>query len=114
MTDCIFCKIIKKEIPSEIIYEDDYVIAFNDINPVSKTHILVLPKIHLKSINDIDETNEKYFIKIHVAVKNIAEKLNLNDAGYRLISNCGKGAGQTVFHLHYHLISGDNIGVKIV
>ena len=111
---CVFCKIINKEIPANIVYEDDYVLAFNDVNPVSSVHVLVVPKKHIKNLNDVDELDMEYIIKLHYAFKKIAEKLDVKERGYRVISNCGKGAGQTVFHLHYHLISGSRLTEKIM
>ncbi|MEN8906451.1 MAG: histidine triad nucleotide-binding protein [Clostridiales bacterium] len=114
MSECIFCKIINKEIPAKIVYEDNKVIAFNDINPVASIHILFLPKLHIKNINCLNETNYSYIINIHQAIQKVAIKLNINEQGYRVISNCGKGAGQTVFHLHYHLLSGNSLDPKII
>ena len=114
MNDCIFCKIINKETPSTIVYEDDKVIAFNDINPSARVHVLIVPKEHIENINDLNDSNSSYIISIHMAAKKIAEKLGVKDSGYRLISNCGKGAGQTVFHLHYHLLSGKEVGINIL
>ncbi|HHW31563.1 MAG TPA: histidine triad nucleotide-binding protein [Clostridiaceae bacterium] len=114
MENCIFCKIANKEIPSKIVYEDANVIAFNDINPVAPIHVLVVPKQHIKSMNDIDENNSQIIAHIHVAAKKIAEELGIAQKGYRLINNCGPDAGQTVMHLHYHLIGGVNLGLKII
>lgn len=102
MSDCIFCKIINKEIPSNFVYEDDYVIAINDLNPQADTHVLVIPKTHVKSLAELDDEN----LMVHLlkGVKNTAKKLGLTD--YRTIMNTGSGAGQTVFHLHVHILSG--------
>lgn len=106
MTDCIFCKIINGEIPSDKVYEDDKVVAFNDIEPQAPVHILVIPKEHIKSVNDIDENNSDIIKHIHVVIKKIATEKGLNKEGYRIVNNCGEKAGQTVFHLHYHLLGG--------
>ena len=109
MSDCIFCKIINKEIPSNFIYEDDFVIAINDLNPQADTHVLVIPKIHVKSLADLDD--ETLMVNLIKGVQNTAKKLGLTD--YRTIMNTGSGAGQTVFHLHIHILSG-NLTEKLV
>jgi histidine triad (HIT) family protein len=114
MNDCIFCKIIKREIPSETVYEDDKVLAFKDINPVAPIHIVIIPKSHIANVNELNEQNACAVADIHLAAKKIAEKLGIADKGYRLINNCGADAGQTVFHLHYHLIGGIKMGAKIL
>lgn len=114
MADCIFCKIINKEIDSKIIYEDDDVIAFNDIQPVAPVHILIVPKTHIESMNEINKDNSNALVNMHLAAIQIAKKLGVAEKGYRLINNCGAGAGQTVMHLHYHLIAGINMGEKII
>lgn len=113
MKDCIFCKIINKEIPSSVVYEDEEVIAFNDINPAAPVHVLIVPKTHIESLREIDETNAGILADIHLAANKIAGKLEKLHGGYRLINNCGKDAGQTVPHLHYHLIGGVDLGPKI-
>lgn len=102
MEDCIFCKIAKKEIPSSIIYEDEYAVAFNDLNPQAPTHILVTPKKHFASLNDLDD--EKTMSALFKAVKNVTTKMNINE--YRTVINTGETAGQTVFHLHIHILAG--------
>lgn len=101
MTDCIFCKIISGEIPSTKIYENDYVIAINDINPKAKVHALVLPKIHVDSFNDLDD--EKLMAELLLGVKETVKILKLKS--YRLHVNTGKEEGQVVFHLHIHILS---------
>ena len=105
MDDCLFCKIINKEIPSEIAYEDDDLIAFNDINPKAKTHVLIVPKKHIDTIKDLkeDEADEVLVGKMVLAARNIAKEKNLD--GYQLLFNVGKSAGQIIFHIHLHLIS---------
>ena len=102
MTDCIFCKIINKEIPSNFIYEDENVIAINDLNPQAETHVLVIPKTHVASLTELED--EKLMSAILKGVKATAKKLGLTD--FRTIMNTGAGAGQTVFHLHVHVLSG--------
>ena len=104
MSDCIFCKIANGEIPSTIVYEDENVTAFKDLNPQAPIHILVVPKKHFK---DIMETEEFYINKIFETIKEVAKEKNLSS--FRIINNCGKGAGQSVFHVHFHVLSGDNL-----
>jgi histidine triad (HIT) family protein len=106
--------IIKGKIPATIVYEDDKVLAFNDINPVAPVHVIIIPKEHIANVNELTEENASVVGDIHMAAKKIAAKLGIADKGYRLINNCGADAGQTVFHLHYHLISGIKMGAKIV
>lgn len=101
-TDCIFCKIANKEIPSNLIYEDENVVAFNDLNPQAPVHFLVIPKKHYASLNEIDSKEE--FSNIFQAVPKIAEKLGIKE--YRTVINTGESAGQTVFHIHVHVMAG--------
>ena len=114
MNNCIFCKIINKEIPSAVVYEDERVMAFKDINPVAPVHVLIVPKHHIPSIKDIKQDEEEYLIDIHLAANKIDEKLGISQSGFRLINNCGKDGGQTVLHLHYHLIGGASLGEKLI
>ena len=114
MEQCIFCKIANKEIPVSVVYEDDRVMAFKDINPVAPVHVLIISKVHIANLKEIDSENESYLIDIHKAANKVAEKLGIAGSGFRLISNCGEGAGQTVFHLHYHLIGGTELGPKLI
>ena len=102
---CVFCQIINKEIPSEIVYEDDEIIAFNDINPHAKIHVLIVPKKHIDTIKDLkeDEADEVLVGKMVVVARNIAKEKNLD--GYQLLFNVGKSAGQIIFHIHLHLMS---------
>ena len=102
--NCIFCKIIKGDIPSSKVYEDDYVIAFNDIAPKAKVHLLVVPKPHVK---DIMATDDFLMANVLEAIKSISKKLDIADKGFRVINNCGASAGQTVFHVHFHIMSGN-------
>ena len=106
--DCIFCKIIKKEIPSKIIYEDDKILAFNDLNPIAPVHALIIPKEHILSADDINSKNSYIIGHIFSVIPKIAEKLSLND-GYRIINNCGKNGGQSVKHIHFHLVGGKEL-----
>jgi histidine triad (HIT) family protein len=109
MADSIFTKILKKEIPSEIIYEDEHVFAINDINPIAPIHILIVPKKQIPTINDVDESNAEIIGKIVLAAKKIAKEKDLAEKGYRLIFNCNDDGGQTVFHIHCHLIGGKKL-----
>jgi histidine triad (HIT) family protein len=110
MSDSIFTKIYNKEIPSEIIYEDEFVFAINDINPIAPIHILIIPKNPIPTINDINNDNDFIIGKIVLASKKIAKGKNISQSGYRLIFNCNDDAGQTVFHIHCHLIGGKKLG----
>jgi len=102
--DCIFCKIIKKEIPASIVFEDDKVLAFNDTNPQAPVHILVIPKQHVATVNDLDAMN---VVRDLFAVMNrIAKEKGIDKTGYRIVVNHGKHAGQAVDHLHFHLLGG--------
>ena len=112
--DCIFCKIIKGEIPSSKVYEDEEILAFNDINPAAPIHVLVIPKKHIESLAHMEEGDEKIVRKIYKVINEIAEKQGFKEKGYRVIVNCGKDGGQEVGHLHFHLLAGTQFGEKIV
>jgi len=112
--NCIFCKIVNKEIPSTMVYEDEYVCAFKDLHPVAPVHVLVIPKVHIKDLESINEENVIYVSKVQEAFKKVAQIMGVNESGYRVICNCGKDAGQEVKHLHYHLIAGKKLGPKII
>lgn len=114
MEDCIFCKIIKGEIPSEKIYEDEKILAFKDINPAAPIHILVIPKKHITSLADMEKEDEVIVGEIYGVINKIAEEKGFKEKGYRVIVNCGKDAGQEVMHLHFHLLAGTQFGEKIV
>ena len=103
--DCLFCKIIAGDIPSSKVYEDEYVYAFNDINPQTPVHILVVPKTHICCADAIDGENSVYVAKIFEAIPQIAKAAGLKN-GYRVITNCGEDACQTVKHLHFHVMGG--------
>lgn len=105
MENCLFCKIIKGEIPSSKVYENDTVYAFRDINPQAPVHVLVVPKCHLSSINDLDQADDHEIAACLRAVQEIARQENLHN-GYRVISNCGPDACQSVPHLHFHILGG--------
>jgi histidine triad (HIT) family protein len=104
--DCIFCKIANKEIPSTIVYEDEEILAFEDVNPVAPVHILVVPKKHISSLNDLTAEDSGLVAKIMLVIQNIAKEKNIAEAGYRVVNNCGELGGQTVNHIHFHLLGG--------
>ena len=114
MNDCIFCKIAAGEIPSKKVYEDEMIFAFYDINPQMSVHILIIPKEHIASANEINGENSKYVAHIFEKIPEIAKIAGVYEDGYRIINNCGKNAGQTVFHLHFHLLAGGDMGEKLV
>lgn len=114
MEDCLFCKIIKGEIPSTKVYEDDEILAFNDINPAAPIHILVIPKKHIESLAHMEKEDEAIVGKIYGVINKIAEEKGFKESGYRVIVNCGKDAGQEVMHLHFHILAGAKFGDKIV
>ncbi len=111
--NCLFCKIIAGEIPSEKIYEDRLCYAFRDINPQAPTHILVVPKAHIKSVAEISSKNEALVGHIFTVVAKIARREGLEN-GYRVVTNCGPDAGQTVPHLHFHILGGAKMAEKMV
>lgn len=112
--NCIFCKIVNKEIPSEFVYEDEYIAAFKDLNPMAPIHILVIPKIHIKSLEEVTWENAEYITRVQLAFKKLAELTGVSESGYRVICNCGEDAGQEVKHLHYHFLAGKKLGTKII
>ena len=105
MENCIFCKIISGEIPTSKVFEDEKVVAFNDLNPQAPVHILIIPKKHISSLDDVKEQDKELLGHIQFVASMLAKKMNLID-GYRLVNNCGIDGGQTVLHLHYHLMGG--------
>ena len=112
MENCLFCKIMKGEIPSAKVYENDYVYAFRDINPQAPVHILVIPKKHLASLNEADLADDRELAECLRAVRIIAAQENLKD-GYRVVSNCGPDACQSVPHLHFHILGGTQMSDKM-
>ena len=114
MEDCIFCKIIKGEIPCNKDYEDDEIIAFYDINPATPIHILVIPKKHIPSLVELTEADEALIGKIYKTINKIAKEKEFIENGYRVIVNCGEDGGQEVRHLHFHLLAGKKLGDNIV
>lgn len=112
MMDCLFCKIIKGDIPSSKVYENEYVYAFRDINPQAPVHILVVPKEHISSVDEITAENSAIVAKIFEAIPEIAKNENLA-GGYRVITNCGADACQSVKHLHFHILGGAQLGEQM-
>lgn len=108
--DCLFCKILAGEIPADIIFESDDAIAFRDINPQAPTHALIIPRRHVATINDLEEGDAALVGNLFLAAKKIAADEGIADAGYRVAMNCNEDAGQTVFHLHLHLLGGRQLG----
>ncbi len=106
MTECLFCKLISGDIPADIVYQDDEVFAFRDISPQAPTHILVIPKQHIATINDADESHQALLGKLVLTAQTLAKEQGLADAGYRLVMNCNQDGGQMVYHIHLHLLAG--------
>lgn len=109
---CVFCEIINGNIPTNKVYEDDKILAFKDLNPVAPVHFLVVPKVHIENVNGVTAENSGYVAHIFEKIPEIAASQGLNS--YRVISNCGEDAGQSVMHLHFHVIGGINLGEKII
>jgi len=110
MSDCLFCKIRDGEIPGDIVFEDDDVLAFNDVNPAAPVHVLLIPKKHIPTVNDVSTYDEAIMGKLLSAAKTIAAQLGVSDDGYRLVVNCNANAGQVIFHIHMHMLAGRNMG----
>ena len=106
MSDCLFCKIVEGEIPADIVFESDDVLAFRDVNPQAPTHILIIPRQHISTTNDLTENHELIMGRLFSAAKIIAAQEGVSDEGYRMVVNCNEKAGQTVFHIHMHLLAG--------
>ncbi len=111
--DCIFCKIIAGEIPSQKVYEDETVYAFKDINPMAPVHVLIVPKQHIASVNEVTAENSAVIAHIYEVASQLAKELGVAEDGYRIVTNCGKNAGQTVFHLHFHLLGGTPLKIEM-
>lgn len=108
--DCLFCKIIDKNIPAQIVYEDDKVLAFNDINPQAPFHALIIPKKHISTLNDIQEDDAELVGHMLLAAGKIAKKQGFAESGYRTVFNCNQDGGQTVYHIHLHVLAGKAMG----
>ena len=110
MDNCLFCKIANGEIPSDKVYEDDVVLAFNDIDPQAPVHFLVIPKAHIQSAAEITTENSSVIAHIFEVIAKIASEKGIDQKGFRVVNNCGEDGGQTVGHLHFHVLAGRNIG----
>jgi len=106
MSDCLFCKMVAGEIEPDIVYQDDEVIAFRDINPQAPVHVLIIPRRHISTINDLQSADAELTGKLFLAAGKIAEQEGIAEQGYRTVMNCNAGAGQTVFHVHLHMLGG--------
>ena len=106
---CIFCKIVNKEIPAAVIYEDDQILAFRDVSPQAPAHVLVIPKEHIASVDEVTPENCSVVAHIFARIPEIAKTLDV-EGGYRVVTNCEEEAGQTVFHLHFHILGGRRMG----
>lgn len=106
MSDCLFCKMVVGEITPDVVYENDDILAFRDINPAAPTHVLVIPRKHIPTINDVAEDDDALIGKLYLAAAEVAKMEGIADSGYRCVMNCGGDAQQTVFHLHLHVIGG--------
>lgn len=112
MSDCLFCKIVAGDVPSNKVYEDELVLAFRDIAPQAPTHILVIPKEHIEAVSGINAENSAVVSHIFEVIARIAKEEGLT-GGYRVVSNCGDDAGQTVHHLHFHILGGKKLNVEM-
>lgn len=108
LKDCIFCKIVNKELPSEMVFENDRLVVFRDINPHAPVHLLIVPKRHIRSVNDLVETDASILSETIMVAKDMARKESIDQSGYRLLFNVERGGGQVIFHLHLHLLGGWN------
>jgi histidine triad (HIT) family protein len=107
---CLFCNLIDKQIPADILYEDDHVLAFRDINPQAPQHFLVIPKKHIATLNDASEEDAQLLGRLSLAAAKVAEQLGIADSGYRTTMNCNEHGGQTVYHIHLHVLGGKAMG----
>jgi histidine triad (HIT) family protein len=105
-TNCLFCKIVEKEIPAKIVHEDDDIVAFEDINKAAPFHVLIIPKKHFANINEMKEEDKELIGKMFLAAKKMAHDENIDTSGYRCVFNTNKDAGQAVFHIHMHVLGG--------
>ena len=110
MEECLFCKIIEKKISSEIIYEDDKVIAIKDINPQAPVHLLIIPKKHMSTLLDLGEGEKELIGQIYLVANKLAKEKSIAQSGFRVVANCGLDSGQEVFHIHFHLVGGRRLG----
>lgn len=111
---CLFCKIASKEIPSGIVYEDDEMVAFKDIAPQAPVHVLVIPKKHFETLNDLTKNDTALISRMIFVIKKLACEFEIADSGYRTVVNCNQEGGQSVYHLHFHLLGGRQLGGSMV
>ena len=110
MSDCLFCKIVSGEISTDFVYKDENVIDFRDINPQAPTHILIIPREHIETLNDIDQSHVELLGAMQLTASYLAKEEGINEKGFRTVFNCNRAAGQTVFHIHLHLLGGRSMG----
>ncbi|MFB9325484.1 histidine triad nucleotide-binding protein [Paenibacillus aurantiacus] len=108
--DCIFCKIVEGSIPSKKVFENERILAFHDIQPAAPVHVLIIPKKHIPTMNDVSGEDDALMAEIFAVARQIAKELGVDESGYRLINNCNPDSGQLVYHLHFHLVGGRNLG----
>ena len=106
---CLFCNLLEKKIPADVVYEDEHALAFRDIRPVAPTHVLVIPKRHMPAIHDVTEADAETLGRLLVAARKVADQLGVTADGYRLVINDGDAAGQTVHHVHVHVLGGRSL-----
>lgn len=104
--DCIFCKIINGELPSKVVYEDDHVLAFHDLSPQAPTHVLIIPKKHISTLNDLQDEDAALVGRLQLTAARLAKEFGFAEDGYRVVMNCNEAGGQTVWHIHMHLLGG--------
>jgi histidine triad (HIT) family protein len=110
MSDCLFCKMVAGEIQPDVVFEDDDVLVFRDLNPQAPTHVLVIPKQHIATTNDLDASTAHLLGKMFLAAKQVAVDAGIAESGYRSVMNCNPGAGQSVYHIHLHVLGGRSMG----
>lgn len=108
--DCLFCKIVHQEIPAEVVYEDDQILAIKDIDPAAPVHLLLIPKMHIASLNEVSNEHLELLGRLQMMASQLAKDQGIAEQGYRLVNNCGSWGGQAIFHLHYHLLGGKELG----
>jgi len=106
MTDCLFCKMVAGEIQPDVVYEDEHVLAFRDVNPQAPVHVLVVPREHIATLNDLTDDHAELVGRLYLAAKRVAEKAGIAERGYRTVINCNAEAGQSVYHVHLHVLGG--------
>jgi len=110
MGDCLFCGIANGEMDTELLYEDDQVVAFKDINPKAPVHLLIIPKEHIATILDLEEENDQLIGHMYQVAKKLAKEYDIAEDGFRVVANCNEDGGQVVFHIHFHLLGGEKLG----